>query len=117
MMHLRNNYNNYNFYSITIYAFIKSKCIFSFQKTELKNSYKVHLNLAASEDDIWELIKDVFTAFEHGCIKGQKRSEQCSQYCFWHFLKVKRKDLKILLLTRFKNGDLIPEEFRSACQR
>uniref|UniRef100_K1QG55 Uncharacterized protein n=1 Tax=Magallana gigas TaxID=29159 RepID=K1QG55_MAGGI len=86
-------------------------------KTELKNSYKVHLNLAASEDDIWELIKDVFTAFEHGCIKGQKRSEQCSQYCFWHFSKVKRKDLKILLLTRFKNGDLIPEEFRSACQR
>lgn len=86
-------------------------------KTKLKNSYKVHLNLAASEDDIWELITDVFTAFEKGCIKGNKRSEQCSQYCFWHFSKVKRKDLKILFLKRFKNGDLSIEEFRTACQR
>ncbi|XP_062576086.1 uncharacterized protein LOC134237970 [Saccostrea cucullata] len=86
-------------------------------KTELKNSYKVHLNLAASKNDIWELIKDVFNAFENGCIKGQKRAEQCSQYCFWHFSKVKNNELKISLLTRFKNGEMIPEEFRSACQR
>ncbi|XP_061165628.1 early endosome antigen 1-like [Saccostrea echinata] len=86
-------------------------------KTDLKNSYKVHLNLAASENDIWELIKDVFNAFENGCIKGQKRAEQCSQYCFWHFSKVKNNELKISLLTRFKNGEMMPEEFRSACQR
>lgn len=63
-------YNNYNFYSIIIYVFIKFKCIFFFQKIELKNFYKVYFNLVVSEDDIWEFIKDVFIVFEYGCIKG-----------------------------------------------
>lgn len=67
MMYLR---NNYNFYSIIIYVFIKFKCIFFFQKIELKNFYKVYFNLVVSEDDIWEFIKDVFIVFEYGCIKG-----------------------------------------------
>lgn len=70
MMYLRNNYNNYNFYSIIIYVFIKFKCIFFFQKIELKNFDKVYFNLEVSEDDIWEFIKDVFIVFEYGCIKG-----------------------------------------------
>lgn len=70
MMYLRNNYNNYNFYSIIIYVFIKFKSIFFFQKIELKNFYKVYFNLVVSEDDIWEFIKDVFIVFEYGCIKG-----------------------------------------------
>lgn len=91
--------------------------MFLFQKIEVKNSYRVHFNLAASENDVWGFIKDVFNSFENGCIKGQKTAEQCTQYCFLHFSKVKNNELKILLLTRFKNGKMMPEEFRSACQR
>ena len=57
----------------------------------LKNCFRVHLNLAATENDVWKLPVLLLAFF--------------------------KRTMKISLLTKLKDGELILEELLSACQR
>ncbi|XP_061193390.1 uncharacterized protein LOC133201612 [Saccostrea echinata] len=81
-------------------------------RNEVKNAYKVHLNLASQDKEVWECIEKVFQACKCGSVKGLKSSDELSQYDFLHFSKVKEVEERKQLLLKLAEGSIDVAEFR-----
>ncbi|XP_062608884.1 centromere-associated protein E-like [Saccostrea cucullata] len=86
-------------------------------KNEIKNCFRVHLNLASLPEDLWKELVKVFNASQERRLKGVKSTDDLSQYHFFHFSKVKTVEEKKTLLSELAEGNITLEEFRERTLR